>query len=38
VRDGALVFDRKALDFQGLLAELDDPAVEGLLPELAYYQ
>jgi catechol 2,3-dioxygenase len=37
-RDGALVFDRKALDFQGLLAELDDPAVEGLLPELAYYQ
>ena len=38
VRDGALVFDRKALDFQGLLAELDDPAVAGYLPELVYYQ
>jgi catechol 2,3-dioxygenase len=38
VRDGELVFDRKALDFAGLLAELDDPTTERYLPQLAYYQ
>ena len=37
-RDGELVFDRKALDFAGLLAELDDSTAAGYLPELASYR
>jgi catechol 2,3-dioxygenase len=37
-RNGQVVFDRKPLDFAGLLAELDDPAVATLLPELANYR
>jgi catechol 2,3-dioxygenase len=37
-RNGQIIFDRKALDFVGLLAELDDPTVTRYLPDLAYYQ
>jgi catechol 2,3-dioxygenase len=37
-RDGELIFDRKALDFAGLLRELGDPTVGRYLPDLAYYQ
>ena len=37
-RNGELVFDRKALDFAGLLAELDDPSAARYLPKLTYYQ
>jgi len=37
-RNGELVFDRKALDFSGLLAALDDPNTERYLSQLAYYQ
>lgn len=37
-RDGQIVFDRKALDFAGLLAELADPGTDRYLPQLAYYQ
>ena len=36
-RDGASVFDRKSLDFAGLLAELDDPDAKRHLPGLASY-
>jgi hypothetical protein len=32
------MFDRRALDFAGLLAELDDPTTERYLAQLAYYQ
>jgi catechol 2,3-dioxygenase len=37
-RNGQIVFERKALDFAGLLAELDDPSTERYLTQLAYYQ
>jgi catechol 2,3-dioxygenase len=37
-RNGELVFDRKALDFAGLLAELGDPNSGRYLAQLAYYQ
>jgi catechol 2,3-dioxygenase len=36
-RGDDLVFDRKALDFAGLLAELDDQSVTSHLPRLALY-
>jgi catechol 2,3-dioxygenase len=36
--DGTIVFDRKPLDFAGLLAELDDPTVERYQKDLAYYR
>ena len=36
-RNDELVFDRKALDFTGLLAELDDQSARGYLPQLASY-
>jgi catechol 2,3-dioxygenase len=36
-RDGAIVFDRTALDFAGLLAELDEPSTADYLPGLARY-
>jgi catechol 2,3-dioxygenase len=36
-RDGEIIFDRKALDFAGLLAELEDPSVADALPGLARY-
>jgi catechol 2,3-dioxygenase len=36
-RDGALVFDRKSLDFAGLLAELGQPGRADYLAELAQY-
>jgi catechol 2,3-dioxygenase len=36
-RDGVLTFSRKPLDFAGLLAELDEPAGESRLAELAAY-
>jgi catechol 2,3-dioxygenase len=37
-RDGQTVFERKALDFAGLLAELDDPAAARYVPHLAAYR
>ena len=37
-RNGALNFDRKPLDFAGLLAELGDPSTDQLLPTLAAYR
>ena len=37
-RNGELVFDRKALDFAGLLAELDDASVERYLTNLMAYR
>src|SRR3712207_1321672 len=36
-RDGEVVFAREALDFAGLLAELDDPRVARYLPALTRY-
>ena len=36
-KDGKIVFDRKPLDFAGLLAELNDPAAEMILPRLALF-
>jgi catechol 2,3-dioxygenase len=36
-QNGALVFDRKALDFAGLMAELGDPAGANYLPGLMSY-
>ena len=35
LRDGKIVFDRKALDFGSLLGELNDPSTAELLPRLA---
>ncbi|MFN8591566.1 MAG: VOC family protein [Thermomicrobiales bacterium] len=37
-QDGAIVFDRKALDFAGLLAELDDITAARYVPQLAAYR
>ncbi len=37
-RNGQIIFDRQALDFAGLLGELEDPTVERYLPQLAQYQ
>ncbi len=37
-RDGQPVFDRKALDFAGLLAELGDPAAARYVRQLAAYR
>jgi catechol 2,3-dioxygenase len=37
-RDGQFIFDRKPLDFAGLLAELGDPGTERHLPRLATYR
>jgi catechol 2,3-dioxygenase len=37
-RNGQLVFDRQALDFAGLLAELGDPAAARYVRQLAAYQ
>jgi len=38
VRNGQLVFDRKPLDFAGLLDELNEPAVAGQLEYLSNYR
>jgi hypothetical protein len=38
LRDGEIVFDRKSLDFAGLLGGLGDPRAEGFLPQLAVYR
>ncbi len=38
MKNGVLVFDRKPLDFAGLLGELDDPAALRYLEELSAYR